>query len=277
MKKHFFLLFLFFAGSCRADIDEKYTLVSCMPKIGYLRVYGYDSIGDDNKSDGIPYNSGDNQTCKINGDTYEISVVYDAIRSRGLCGGEGGGHLDILKNGKEIVDNLTFNNACSQNAKLVEYNVKTTQLNVTLWDYVETKHITIEKMGFINDDDVNEISHSITSFHPGFDCKKAQKLLDKLICLDETLTELDQLMTIEYNWLNSYLPPAEKKALLNEQRQWLKSRNETCQIPNKNITPTDETQKSKNVGCLQDIYTKRMDELLSRKNLFLKKQEVTQG
>ncbi|MGE5514689.1 MAG: lysozyme inhibitor LprI family protein [Bacteroidota bacterium] len=66
---------------------------------------------------------------------------------------------------------------------------------------------------------------------PGFDCSKAVTVMDRLICADSGLAAMDQSMTNAFNEKRSVLPPTEAKALLQQQRDWIKRRNAACPMP----------------------------------------------
>jgi uncharacterized protein YlaN (UPF0358 family) len=45
--------------------------------------------------------------------TFKIHIAYDKPQATGNCGGDNAGHLTIYANNKVILDNLPFNQACS--------------------------------------------------------------------------------------------------------------------------------------------------------------------
>ncbi len=75
-----------------------------------------------------------------------------------------------------------------------------------------------------------------------FDCRKAVTTIERLICSDQRLSELDEVLTMRYeeSLAKSNLPG--KKRLRNEQKQWL----------------IDQRGKCSNIGCLTDIYEQRI-------------------
>lgn len=63
---------------------------------------------------------------------------------------------------------------------------------------------------------------------PSYDCKRADGQVEQLICHDDTLARLDRETTRLYGLALDArsLPTAQKKALLAEQRGWIKGRND---------------------------------------------------
>jgi len=66
--------------------------------------------------------------------------------------------------------------------------------------------------------------HSIL-FSASFDCAKATTKIEKAICKDQRLCELDEELAILYKGLRNSLNPRGKELLKQEQRYWLKERN----------------------------------------------------
>lgn len=75
-----------------------------------------------------------------------------------------------------------------------------------------------------------------------FDCAKATARLDRLICANERLSQLDESLNQEYRKALAMGPDAEQ--IKSAQRSWLKSRN-ACQ----------------NAGCLEQTYRLRIAKL----------------
>ncbi|MFZ1982994.1 MAG: MG2 domain-containing protein, partial [Desulfatitalea sp.] len=69
-------------------------------------------------------------------------------------------------------------------------------------------------------------------FQASFDCAKASAPIETLICSDETLATLDRELGLLFtNARNAIEGETDRLAHLKEQREWLKSRLTTCQIP----------------------------------------------
>lgn len=83
-----------------------------------------------------------------------------------------------------------------------------------------------------------------------FDCKQASQEIEKTICQDPSLSELDEKITTLYFKLHSGLKPAKKKALKDEQHTWLRSRTADC--------AAIDTQ------CLSKLYQTRYFELRNK-------------
>lgn len=58
------------------------------------------------------------------------------------------------------------------------------------------------------------------TFNASFDCSKAATRVERMICSDEELAELDQLMGLQYSQVIKHTPEAREG-----QREWLKERN----------------------------------------------------
>jgi uncharacterized protein YecT (DUF1311 family) len=61
-----------------------------------------------------------------------------------------------------------------------------------------------------------------------FDCAKAQSTVEKAICADAKLKEVDDAMTAAYTSLRSSLTGSDRKALGASQGKWVKDRETTC-------------------------------------------------
>lgn len=82
---------------------------------------------------------------------------------------------------------------------------------------------------------------------PSFDCGKARTLVEELICANPRLARMDARMAIAYFTLR--ITAHSPKALLDEQRLWLRDGRNTCQ----------------DLGCLITAYQNRIRELESRR------------
>ena len=87
--------------------------------------------------------------------------------------------------------------------------------------------------------------------HPSFDCAKATHDVEKLICKDAGLAELDRSLAELYATVLEHTPDAKKGALKTEQRGWVKGR--------------DDCWKSDDMrGCVANEYRARINELKDR-------------
>ncbi len=82
------------------------------------------------------------------------------------------------------------------------------------------------------------------AFAQSFDCKKAQSRIERMICADTQLSELDEHLGRYYNAGKAAVPGAEA-CLQADQAQWLKSIREPCQ----------------DRACLERAYLSRLAEL----------------
>ena len=86
---------------------------------------------------------------------------------------------------------------------------------------------------------------------PSFDCAKASSDVEKLICNDAELAELDNNLASLYSTVLKNTPASEQKTLKAEQRGWVKGR--------------DECWKSDALrGCVASEYRSRIAELKDR-------------
>jgi uncharacterized protein len=86
---------------------------------------------------------------------------------------------------------------------------------------------------------------------PSFDCAKAQSSVEKLICNDAELAELDRSLSSLYGTLLKHTPASGQKTLKAEQRGWVKGR--------------DECWKSDDMrGCVKSEYESRIRALKDR-------------
>ncbi len=94
-----------------------------------------------------------------------------------------------------------------------------------------------------------------------FDCSKAKSTLEVLICSDNRLSNLDGQVGNLYSRAreSAYDNQPLKDDLLNQQREFLKSRLEFCEIPT-SIT-MDEYQTLKVINCLIEQYNQRVKTL----------------
>ena len=91
---------------------------------------------------------------------------------------------------------------------------------------------------------------------PSFDCAKAGTNVEKAICSDEELANLDKSLSDTYISLKKGLTATEVKALKDSQRMWMKQRDTNC---------------SSDIPCLRETYSTRLSELTRQKQLLAKK------
>lgn len=88
----------------------------------------------------------------------------------------------------------------------------------------------------------------------GFDCAKAARPIEKLICGDPSLSDLDSRMTRLFQQRLHQGDPA----IRQDQRQWLASRLPICAIPATGQGDPSLALRQKAVPCLLDLYRKRL-------------------
>jgi len=92
---------------------------------------------------------------------------------------------------------------------------------------------------------------SAPTAHPSFDCAKASHEVEKLICKDAELANLDRSLAELYGVVLKHSSPSEQKQLKAEQRGWVKGRN-------------DCWKSSDQRGCVKREYEARISELKDR-------------
>lgn len=98
---------------------------------------------------------------------------------------------------------------------------------------------------------------SSTSYAASFDCSKARSNMEKAICQNETLSKLDEKLSLTYKDSRVKLSPTANQTLIASQRSWLRFTSTYCfidayasPVPIKDAT-----------DCLIDAYKIRIQEL----------------
>src|SRR5512139_3129159 len=86
---------------------------------------------------------------------------------------------------------------------------------------------------------------------PSFNCSKASHEVEKLICQDDELAQLDVSLMNLYNTLLKNTPSAKKKQLKAEQNGWVKGRNDCWKADDQR-------------ACIKGEYESRIIELKDR-------------
>lgn len=86
---------------------------------------------------------------------------------------------------------------------------------------------------------------SISANAASFNCDQANTVVERLICNDAKLSELDSLLDATYAYLRKDIKPENDKLLISEQKHWLKNVRNRC---------TD-------TSCLTVAYKSRIDQL----------------
>jgi uncharacterized protein YecT (DUF1311 family) len=92
-----------------------------------------------------------------------------------------------------------------------------------------------------------------------FDCAKAAKPVEHLICGDPQLARLDGAMGRRYAARRQTVPPSQRHDLLTQQLSWLDYRLQLCQVPDSGAIVPDRRQEM--VDCLADLYRHRIAQL----------------
>lgn len=91
-----------------------------------------------------------------------------------------------------------------------------------------------------------------------FDCANARLPMEVMICSDAQLNQQDADMGKQFKVLKALHSDQNYKDLLHEQKNWLKDRDSTCNIPTQNIAAE---QSSNIINCLKNIYANRISVL----------------
>ena len=93
-----------------------------------------------------------------------------------------------------------------------------------------------------------------------FDCAKASKPVERLICADPALAALDGALGAEVKKALA-AAPADRQALLADARRWLAERDKRCPLPAVALTAAD---RSSAASCLTAAYRERIAALQSK-------------
>ena len=99
-----------------------------------------------------------------------------------------------------------------------------------------------------------------SSAAPGFDCSIAAAPIEKIICSDDELSNLDSALGHLYHAKRLSLKADHAHSLLDEQRRWLARRADICKIPSANEQLSAE-QNSSVIECLDTLYRDRLVKL----------------
>src|SRR5262249_1451893 len=94
------------------------------------------------------------------------------------------------------------------------------------------------------------------AYAQSFDCKRAATAVERAICYDKDLGDLDARLASELKKALSAAPDG-RKALLAQERRWLAYRNKHCATDG--FRPGESFEQ-----CLTKLYTARIGELKSR-------------
>jgi uncharacterized protein YecT (DUF1311 family) len=89
-------------------------------------------------------------------------------------------------------------------------------------------------------------------YQTSYDCNQAKEEHEQAICYVRDLAELDLKLDVAYRKALKEMPQSDKQSLIDKQRQWIKTRNASCDI------------YKWWVECLQNAYLKRIEQLSAR-------------
>ncbi len=91
-------------------------------------------------------------------------------------------------------------------------------------------------------------------FDASFKCCRASTNIEKYICSDKELADMDKEMGILYLHVKMHASKNIKKVLLKKRRTWVKNRKKDCHVPDEFI------EDAKVVQCLKDEYLNKTSE-----------------
>lgn len=100
--------------------------------------------------------------------------------------------------------------------------------------------ISVEKVGDGEQITLNATDYNNDKTKPSFDCSKASTFVEKSICADKKLSDMDNVLMSRYK--KAYVATKDQELLKNEQKYWLKNVRNVC----------------KNNKCIEDAYIDRL-------------------
>ena len=94
---------------------------------------------------------------------------------------------------------------------------------------------------------------------PSFDCDRASRPIEHLICADPKLATQDQVMATLYAAARTAGSETEARRILNEQRTWLRERNRACALSERALNQAEPRQTA--IECLRTRYARRIQAL----------------
>lgn len=94
---------------------------------------------------------------------------------------------------------------------------------------------------------------------PSFNCALASAPVEKLICADDSLADLDAALGRAYQARRLALAEAQRPALITGQREWLKDRQSQCRLAAQG--PLDLATSGPATACLAKLYRARVEQL----------------
>lgn len=105
------------------------------------------------------------------------------------------------------------------------------------------------------------LSSPASAATPSFDCASADATVDRLICANSWLSDLDGKMAVAFRAV-LHRSGSQRKTTLEEQREWLQSRRLTCELPAAEIVLQPALARAN--LCLGLVYQARVGELNAR-------------
>jgi uncharacterized protein YecT (DUF1311 family) len=96
---------------------------------------------------------------------------------------------------------------------------------------------------------------------PSFDCTKANRVIEAAICDANELRAYDWWLAAIYGDALALAAPERAAELKEEQRDWLKERDDSCELDK---TPMPPPHVDKQISCLMGVYDKRIQAIAAR-------------
>ncbi|WP_346836602.1 hypothetical protein [Microbulbifer sp. SAOS-129_SWC] len=117
-------LLTFITAIAHADSYHRFAGITCIEEAGYLeiRATGISNIFMDGikpevmkaikEKSNLHYGKNIEQSCKLGKYSYTTQIKFQDSQSRGRCMGNPGGYITLKRNGKTIIDNVSFDWDC---------------------------------------------------------------------------------------------------------------------------------------------------------------------
>jgi len=125
MKKVIFIILFSMPVFCNADEYFRFANIVCLEDAGFFEVYGTGILNIraysksekivkdiESKSNLIYGKDVVEKSCKLHGGLFEVKIEYTKASERGRCMGNPGAWLTLKKNGKVLIDKVSFDWSC---------------------------------------------------------------------------------------------------------------------------------------------------------------------
>jgi uncharacterized protein YecT (DUF1311 family) len=181
-------------------------------------------------------------SCRLNGSVVSLVVWRIAPRESGRCAAFN--HFNIKRlqvNGVTLVEHEMFNGGCHSDPTLYEFSVRVQGESVL---FKTCRGVWSWDAGYSNGTCKEDAIAQSSVQAPSFDCFKAKSKLEKLICSDSELSQLDAAMARKYQAVLQNM--AQSAEIRRTQKLWIIERNQ-CAV----------------AACVKRVYETRLEELTS--------------